>query len=79
MIWVKTVGPVFIPVGTGKPTLRPNREQSSTLGAIRSAVTYVGHATGKWDSIGLARSLAQRDRVDEGLIGLFDIVEPCLT
>lgn len=27
----------------------------------------------------LARSLAQRDGVDEGLIGLFDIVEPCLT
>jgi hypothetical protein len=27
----------------------------------------------------LARSLAARDRVREGLIGLFDIVEPCLT
>ena len=27
----------------------------------------------------LARSLAQRDGVQEGLIGLFDIVEPCLT
>ena len=27
----------------------------------------------------LARSLAARDHVDSGLIGLFDIVEPCLT
>ena len=27
----------------------------------------------------LARTLAARDRVDAGLIGLFDIVEPCLT
>ena len=27
----------------------------------------------------LARALAERDRVREGLIGLFDIVEPCLT
>lgn len=27
----------------------------------------------------LARTLAERDRVREGLIGLFDIVEPCLT
>jgi hypothetical protein len=27
----------------------------------------------------LARTLAERDRIDAGLIGLFDIVEPCLT
>src|SRR5687767_7233051 len=27
----------------------------------------------------LARTLAERNRVREGLIGLFDIVEPCLT
>jgi hypothetical protein len=27
----------------------------------------------------LARTLAERDQVHEGLIGLFDIVEPCLT
>jgi hypothetical protein len=27
----------------------------------------------------LARTLAERDRVSEGLIGVFDIVEPCLT
>jgi hypothetical protein len=41
------------------------------------AVRYL-HSTAR-NKEELARTLAARDRVREGLIGLFDIVEPCLT